>query len=207
MGEKTAFQPLTRGDKLSVIIYRAGIALTTLLLCLGAYLFMRNYGSGEWERLADSPPGYGVTVYVILLYVSVGMSVFSIHLYVGRFKRYLKRLYYLSLVALIVLLLRGRGDLGPVVFAAPEGPLFLLPLSGCIGFITAKEAFCFRLNEGYLLALLMPLYLISLSLRVVTPGGAALGLVLLAGLMAVFALRKVPMPMHYDIGDKSAYQP
>jgi uncharacterized integral membrane protein len=35
---------------------------------------------------------------------------------------------------------------------------------------------------------------------------ASVGLVLIASLLVLFTLRKVFMPIAYDIGDKSAYQ-
>ncbi|NOZ25812.1 MAG: hypothetical protein GXO94_06970 [Nitrospirae bacterium] len=207
MGDKTVFQPLSRKDRISVIIYRTGIVLSAILLVLGAVLLMRYYAASGWRRPDSYAAGYGVTAYIVSLYVSVGMSVFSIHLYVARFRRFLKRLYYAALAALLVLLAAGKGDAGAVLLGTTYGPLFLIPLAGCLGFITAKEAFCFRLNEGYLLAVIMPAYIVLLSAGVLSPGPAAAGLFLIAGLMVLFTFRKVPMPLHYDIGDKSAYEP
>lgn len=207
MGEKTVFQPLSSKERMSVILYRTGILLSAILLSLGAFLFIKDYAGGDWQKPGSSMPGYGVTLYILSLYLAVGMSVFFIHLYVAKFRKFLKRLYYISLVALLILLVIGKGDIGSVIFGTGYGPLFLLPLSGCLGFITAKEAFCFRLNEGYLLAIIMPIYILILSVRGISPRGAAFGLILIAGLMVLFTIRKVPMSMHYDIGDKSAYEP
>ncbi|MEC4686330.1 MAG: DUF2301 domain-containing membrane protein [Nitrospirota bacterium] len=207
MGEKTVFQPLSSKDRRSVILYRTGIVLSAILLVLGAFLFIRDYAGGDWQKPGSSLRGYGVTFYILALYLAVGMSVFFIHLYIAKFRKFLKRLYYVSLAALLIPLVAGNGDIGSVIFGTGYGPLFLLPLSGCLGFITAKEAFCFRLNEGYLLAIIMPIYILLLSVRVMSPRGAAFGLILIAGLMVLFTIRKVPMPMHFDIGDKSAYEP
>ena len=81
-----------------------------------------------------------------------------------------------------------------------------MPLAGCLGFVTAKEAFCFKLFEGYLLALIMPFYLLLVSVGSLSGRGASLGLALIAVMLAVFTVRKVTMPLAYDIGDKSAYQ-
>jgi uncharacterized integral membrane protein len=207
MGEKTVFQPLSSKDRTSVILYRTGILLSAILLSLGAFLFIKDYAGVNWQKPASSWPGYGVTFYILSLYLAVGMSVFFIHLYVAKFRKFLKGLYYVSLVALLIPLVIAKGDIGSVIFGTGYGPLFLLPLSGCLGFITAKEAFCFRLNEGYLLAIIMPIYILLLSVRGISPRGAAFGLILIAALMVFFTLRKVPMPKHYDIGDKSAYEP
>ncbi len=207
MGEKTVFQPLSSKERMSVILYRTGILLSAILLSLGAFLFIKDYAGADWRKPGSSMPGYGVTFYILSLYLAVGMSVFFIHLYVAKFRIFLKRLYYVSLAALLILLVIGKGDTGSVIFGTGYGALLLLPLSGCLGFITAKEAFCFRLNEGYLLAIIMPIYLVLFSVRGISPRGAAFGLILIAGLMVLFTIRKVPMSMHYDIGDKSAYEP
>ncbi len=85
--------------------------------------------------------------------------------------------------------------------ARPYGPLLLLPLSGCLGFIAAKEAFCFRLVEGYMLALIMPLYLVVLAVHGLTVKRASYGLILIAAMLVFFTFRKVFMPLHFDIGE------
>jgi uncharacterized integral membrane protein len=71
--------------------------------------------------------------------------------------------------------------------------------------VTAKEAFCFQLFEGYLLTMIMPIYLLLVSGGIFAERGASSGLVLIAVMLAVFTLRKAFMPLAYDIGDKSAY--
>lgn len=195
VGEQYPYQPLTKGDRVSVLLYRAGIVLSAFTLLAGAF------------GLSQLPGGYTsgleYTVLLLLLYASVGLSVFFIHLYVSAYHRALKGLYYLSLLALAVLLIAGKGDAAGAVADKSYGPLLLVPLSGCLGFVTAKEAFCFRLLEGYLLTLLMPVYL--LLLVGMSPAAASLGLFIIAGLMLFFTMRKVFQPLHYDIGDKSAY--
>jgi len=51
----------------------------------------------------------------------------------------------------------------------------------------------------------MPLYLLLFSVRMISFEGAAYGLLLIAFMLLFFTFRKVFMPIHYDIGDKSAY--
>ena len=111
----------------------------------------------------------------------------------------------MSVAALVILLIVGKGNMLGVVANKPYGPLLLIPLSLCLGFIAAKEAFCFKLTEGYLLAFIMPLYLFLFSARMISFEGAAYGLLLIAFMLLFFTLRKVFMPIHYDIGNKSAY--
>jgi uncharacterized integral membrane protein len=95
----------------------------------------------------------------------------------------------------------------PLFRVPPYGAMLLLPLALCLGFVAAKEAFCFRLIEGYILAFLMPAYVFFYSVGALDPKSAAYGFIFIAALLVFFMFRKVFMPLHYDIGDKSAYQP
>ena len=200
MGEQQIFQPLTKEDKVTVVIYRVGIVLSAIIISLAAYM-MLNY----LKHTPDASISLKFNILLISLYISVGLSVFFIHLYISKFKRTLKKLYYISVAALVILLIVGKGNLLGVVVNKPYGPLLLIPLSLCLGFIAAKEAFCFKLTEGYLLALIMPLYLLLFSVRMLSFEGAAYGLLLIAFMLLFFTFRKVFMPLHFDIGDKSAY--
>jgi len=201
MGEKQAFQPLTREDRITVVLYRAGIVLSAITMSALAY-FLVSATSGH----APADGSWSADLLAFGLYASVGLSVFFIHLYIGKFHTFLKNLFYISLGCLAMLLFLGKGSLSGGLSQVPSRMLLLLPLSGCLGFVTAKEAFCFRLFEGYLLAMIMPIYLLLVSGGVVMGRGASYGLVLIAALLVIFTLRKVFMPLAYDIGDKSAYR-
>jgi uncharacterized integral membrane protein len=201
MGEKQVFQPLTREDKITVVVYRAGIVLSAVVMSILAYLFAMTTSSTSTTSL-----GALTEILAYGLHVTVGMSVFFIHLYIGRFKTYLKNLFFISLACLVALLYLGNGSLSSALAHEPSSALLLLPLSGCLGFVTAKEAFCFKLIEGYLLAMIMPIYLLLVSSNTLSSRSASNGLVLIAVLLVIFTLRKAFMPIAYDIGDKSAYQ-
>jgi uncharacterized integral membrane protein len=201
MGEKLVFQPLTREDKITVVLYRAGIMMSTTVIVGLSYLLMTVSENTDTALISLSGD---ILAYV--LYVSVGMSVFFIHLYVGKIKQYLKNLFFISLGCLALLLYLGKGSVAGALVQVPYSPLLLLPISGCLGFVTAKEAFCFKLFEGYLLAMIMPLYLLLVANHSLTGHGVSYGLVLIAVMLVIFTLRKVIMPIAYDIGDKSAYQ-
>lgn len=200
MGSTQVFQPLTREDTLSVLLYRTGIVLSAIIISVLAFLAAASSDSGR------TISGLSGDFLIYGLYASIGTSVFFIHLYIGKIKVYLKNLYFLSLGGLAALLFIGKGVLSSALLQEPYSLLLLLPLSGCLGFVTAKEAFCFQLFEGYLLAMIMPIYLLLVSSGSLSGRGPAYGLVLIAVLLAVFTVRKVRMPLAYDIGDKSAYQ-
>ncbi len=200
MSEQKLFQPLTREDRITVILYRIGIVLSALIISFAAYVLFRA-ASYQNEALIS----VRLNILLIALHVAIGLSVFFIHLYVSKFKKMLKNLYYISLLCLAVLFITGKGNAANVLAHEFYGPLLLIPISGCLGFITAKEAFCFKLMEGYLIALVMPLYLLLFSIKAITPAGASYGLLLISAMLIFFTFRKVFMPLHYDIGDKSAY--
>jgi uncharacterized integral membrane protein len=200
MGSQQVFQPLTREDRITVVLYRAGIVASAIIISGLAYLAASSLPSGT----AVISPLADMLAYA--LYASVGTSVLFIHLYVGKFKTFLKNLFFIGLACLAALLFIGKGSLSGALLREPYSALLLLPLSGCLGFVTAKEAFCFQLFEGYLLAMIMPFYLLLVAVGALSGRGAFYGLALIAALLAIFTLRKVVMPIAYDIGDKSAYQ-
>lgn len=201
MGEQVLYQPLTRWDKITVALYRSGIVLSTLVICIFAYMLYHS------NQFATHPlVTIAFNVLLAVLFVSVGISVFFIHLYVSRFHQTLKRLYYLALICLGGLYYFSGGDTLGIIANKPYGPLLLIPMSFCLGFITAKEAFCFRLMEGYIIALLMPFFLVVYATGQFPVKSAGYSLIMIALLLVFFNLRKVFMPIHYDIGDKSAYQ-
>jgi uncharacterized integral membrane protein len=207
MGDINHFQPLTREDRITVILYRTGIFISTLILGVSAFLLIRllQYNDQAFPFISS---GLVLNIMLLILYFSVGLSVFFIHLYIGKFYSVLKKIYYAAVVCLAVLFLIGHGNpVVPLFSVPPYGALLLFPLSLCLGFVTAKEAFCFKLLEGYILAFLMPAYVFFYGVGALNPKSAAVGLILIAALLILFMVRKIFMPLHFDIGDKSAYQP
>jgi uncharacterized integral membrane protein len=208
MGETEFFQPLTKEDKITVILYRIGIVLSTFGIALAAFLAVKTVLSPDMLDIPLISSGFAANVVILSLYFSVGLSVFFIHLYVGKFYRLLKNIYYSAIICLGALFILGKGSPASMFFQeTPFGALLLIPLSLCLGFVTAKEAFCFKLLEGYLLAMIMPAYLFVYGTGLLDHTRAAFGLAFIAVMLVFFMFRKVFMPLHFDIGDKSAYQP
>jgi uncharacterized integral membrane protein len=208
MGDTTYFQSLTKEDRITVILYRTGIFLSAMIISVFAFVIFKGLQSDETQVFPFIISGLSLNILLLILYFSVGLSVFFIHLYIGKFYRVLKKIYYLAVVCLAVLFFIGNGNpVVPLFRVPPYGALLLFPLSLCLGFVTAKEAFCFRLIEGYILAILMPAYVFFYSVGAFRGKGAAYGFILIAAMLVFFMFRKIFMPVHYDIGDKSAYQP
>jgi len=208
MGERSYYQPLTREDKITVILYRVGIFLSTVTICISAVLAVLGLTDPDVINYPVVYSGLAVDILLLILYFSIGLSVFFIHLYVGRFHRVLKKIYYAALLCLVVLFYVGNGNPAAALFGShPSSGLLLIPVFLCLGFITAKEAFCFQLIEGYVLALVMPAYIFFCSVGILNQRSATYGLALIAAMLLIFMLRKIFQPVHFDIGDKSAYQP
>lgn len=204
MGDYQQFQPLTKEDKITTVLYRTGIFLSSVLMAIAGFIAI----SPDMRDLPLIYSGLAANIIILSLYFSIGLSVFFIHLYVGKFHRILKNIYYLSIFCLALLFLLGKGSPASTLFrVTPAAALLLIPLSLCLGFITAKEAFCFKLIEGYLLGMIMPAYLFLYGIGLLDQKSAAFGLALIAAMLVFFMFRKVFMPLHCDIGDKSAYQP
>ncbi len=208
MGERIHYQPLTKEDKITVVLYRTGIFVSTIIVCISAVLAVLglvNPGVLDYQTISS---GFAADILLLILYFSTGLSVFFIHLYVGKFHRILKKIYYLAVLCLAVLFFAGKGNPAVLLLGRPAyGALLLIPISLCLGFVTAKEAFCFQLIEGYILACLMPAYLFFYSIGILPARTAVYGLAVIASLLVFFMLRKTFMPLDFDIGDKSAYQP
>jgi uncharacterized integral membrane protein len=208
MGERSYYQPLTREDKITVILYRAGIFLSTVTICISAVLVVMGLTNPDVLNYPVISSGLAIDVLLLILYFGAGLSVFFIHLYVGKFHRILKKIYYVAVLCLAVLFFIGKGNPAVPLLGSPAyGALLLIPISLCLGFVTAKEAFCFQLLEGYILAFLMPAYIFFYSIGTLPLRTAIYGLALIAALLLLFMFRKIFMPLDFDIGDKSAYQP
>jgi len=208
MGDTNLFQPLTKEDKITVVLYRAGLLLSMLIISISAFIVFRSLQSDDTQAFPFIISGLSLNILLLALYFCIGLSVFFIHLYIGKFYRVLKKIYYIAVLCLAVLFFIGHGNpVMPLFRVPPHNALLLIPLSLCLGFVTAKEAFCFRLIEGYFLAVMMPAYVFFYAVGALSGKSAAYVFIFIAAMLAFFTLRKAFMPLHYDIGDKSAYQP
>ncbi len=198
MDEKYFLHELTKEDRVSVILYRAGIWFTGIGMLIASILMLLSSGKTDFENIASS-------LIIYSIYIFTGISVVNIHLYIGRLKRILKGIYYIAIAFLIILIFTGSGNPLVPLTTTPFGGLFLLPLSLCIAFIGAKEAYCFNLVEGFMIALFLPLYV--LLFYTISQDIRTYGLMALSALVIFLAIRKSVMPLSFDIGDKSKYIP
>ena len=196
---------LTQFDKISIVLYRLGISLMSISMVSGALFFLFSQKPILLEHRF-------ISIVFVLFLVSVGMSSFFLHLYVRSILRFIQSSFLISLI--VVLTIQWTQDQSYLLSLAQEKGLigkistlgfgFLLLASSAIA---AKEAFCFKLKEGYIYAFLTMglffplLFFIPQNLKLI------LTIYIINALMlSLLAIRKLSMPLHYDIGDKSKYQ-
>ncbi len=207
MGDPNVKAELTAFDRVSVALYRSGIVVASLCMIFGLYYFYTLTLEGHPSFLLQS----GVPEIIFwTFFVSVGISLSFLHLYSSQILRVVQGFFAISALILISLVATSSDPIPASIITgtgsnAKLGTIgigFLLAGYGAIG---AKEAYCFKLYEGYLYAILsfflVIIHLLGPSLKV------ELGLfTVITLLVVVFTIRKLRLPLHYDIGDKSHYQ-
>ncbi len=198
-------QPLTFTDRVSVVLYRTGMVLFGLLVLAGGIAMVLSLDKMTWKDISfrDRPVHI---IYFLCLYASTGISVATIHLYARRFRKLVRFLYLTALAGGVALFVISGGAPAGFVLKNPIGPVLVLPLAGTAGFIAMKEAFCFRLVEGYLLAIILPVVVLVMMLRTFSPSLTGAIIVFVGFLFLYLAWHKIRMPIAYDIGDKSLYE-
>ena len=191
-------QPLTLYDRVSVLLYRAGLAMAAAGIVMGY--------SVVWYRteLTDEGRQMG-TCLLLLTAVGISFGVGFLHLYAATIRRALRWLWAAAAVGLVGVVLSG-GDPVAFYFGRGYGTILGGLWIACYAVLCVKEAFCFRLYEGYAFAALAPVVIVAQLFAMGTPALRMAGWGLLAGLATLFTLRKLPQPLYFDIGDKSRYQ-
>ncbi|MBI1865292.1 MAG: hypothetical protein HYR98_06135 [Nitrospirae bacterium] len=197
MGEKVPFQELTLQDRFEVAVYRIGVGIAIAATAFGAALLHRPDLASP--SLVSSTLG---------LFVGGNLAAaLFIHLYARPIRLFVRSLGFVSgalLLASLLIASRQGGHLWETLLSSGIGTLTLASFGFILAFVGVKEAFCFRLNEGYLAGIVIPL--IPLLHAAGAPFSVIRALVTVAaGLLLLFAARKLFQPMHYDIGDKTKY--
>lgn len=180
-------------DRLTVALYRSGLALSALAIAgLAA-----SYGL----RAALLPPPWWVgPLLMVLAGTAIAVSAANLHLYDKRIRWLLQVAAPLGLAVQAVAL--ALPDTWWIAWPAQTAGLGLgfVTLSG----LALKERFCFRIFGLRAVPLFLALGLVPILIdwplaAPFTLGPAALVLLWLAG-------AKWTQPLHFDIGDRSAYQ-
>src|ERR687885_2951618 len=185
------------GDRMGVIIYRSGLLGAALSFALGSGLVL---------FLGDTPTVLSMlTPLYALFWLSLGVSLVTIHIYLLPLHRLLQIFWGIGGVASMALALSTRQPFALFVYNHPTAIL-------CVGFTFAaltgiyfKEAFCFNRFETKFLTPLVPILLLGHLAGVLPTAWEQSFLAIWAVLFMVFALRKLVQPIPADIGDKSVF--
>jgi len=197
MGEKAPFQELTLQDRFEVAVYRIGVGLAIAATVTGAVLL---------HRPDSASPGIVSGTLGLFVGGNLAAALF-IHLYARPVRIFIRTLGIVSgalLLAALSAASQQERHVWEVLLSTGLGTLTLASFGLILAFVGVKEAFCFRLNEGYLAGIVIPL--IPLLHATGAPLSAIrAALTVTAGLLLLFAVRKLFQPMHYDVGDKTKY--
>lgn len=186
---------ITADDRREVLIYRAGLVTAAACFVLGVGLVL-------WQ-------GDRVLGLISLLYglfcLSLGVSLWTIHIYMKPLHRALQIFWAIGVVASLVV---AHGSPDPFTLTVYQQPLTILGVGFVFAALTGiffKEAFCFNRLETKFLTLIVPVLLLG-HLFAWLPRSLEVGLLVAwAGFFAIFAIRKAIQPIPPDIGDKSVF--
>ena len=181
MADPQIQEKLDAVDKLTIILYRLGMLLTGVALVL---LAIQQIYYPLWFK-----HGLITLSFACLLQAS------SLHIYNKQIRWLLVNASWMGVW--LVALSFALSGLWAAYLAL--GALFIT-LSG----LAYKESFCFSLS---LLKMLPLVFIVSWILLIGSqPHWAATGLIIAAILYFYMAWKKIQMPLHYDLGDRTKYE-
>jgi uncharacterized integral membrane protein len=188
---------ITEGDRKGVIIYRSGLLVAALCFVLGSGLVLSAENTST--VFAVLTPLYA------LFWLSLGVSLLTIHIYLLPLHRLLQAFWGIGGIASIAIACSTSEPLALFVY---NHPLTILGVGFTFAALTGiyfKEAFCFNRLETKFLTPLVPILLVGHMAGVLPKDWEAILLVIWAVLFMVFAIRKIVQPIPPDIGDKSVF--
>ena len=218
MGDTNINTSLSTADKISVVLYRGGIVLATICLIYGAYFYISMLiafkdlvnGFSFYNSKNNVPQ-----IIFWLFFASVGLSIFTLHLYNKQILKVIRSFYVIAVIIFIILALtkfsKHLAFFITYLFNDWTGTMGLGFLLAAFSGIGAKEAFCFKLYEGYLFGILNFILFLIHFICVLANSSKSLLIIkviifcIITLLVIIFTIRKLRLPIHYDIGDKTKY--
>ena len=188
---------ITQGDRLGVIVYRAGLALAALSFATGTYLILSQGGTPAVLQ--------ALTALFGIFSLGLAVSLVTIHIYLLPLHRLLQIFWLIGTAAAVILVWQSSEPLALLVF---NRPVTLWGIGFSFAALTGiyfKEAFCFNRLETRFLTPLVPLLLLGHMAGILPQTGEQVLLAIWAILFMIFVLRKVVQPIPPDIGDKSVF--
>lgn len=203
LGEPPVYQgqfgefTINQADRRGVMVYRGGLLVAALCFAIGVGLVL---ATGPMPAILP-----WLTPLYTLFCLALGVSLWTIHIYLVPLHRALQGFWAIGVVAAFWV-----GHLQPAAFALTvyQQPLSILGIGFTFAALTGiyfKEAFCFNRLETKLLTPIVPLLLLGHLVGWLPVAVERNLLAAWALLFLVFALRKLVQPMPDDIGDKSVF--
>lgn len=180
-------------DRQGVRVYRSGLAIAAVSFAIATVLVF----------LQGSP--LLITALYWVLWTALGVSLWTIHIYLAPLHRTLQAFWAIGGIASAVISLQTPEPLALYVY---HHAIALLGVGFTFAALTGiffKEAFCFNRFETKLLTLIVPGLLLGHLFGWLPTQWAQMLLAGWAVLFLVFAIRKVIQPIPPDIGDKSVF--
>lgn len=184
---------ITASDRTEVIIYRAGLMVAALSFAIGSALV-----------LLGSPVVQALTPLFFCFCLALGVSLFTIHIYLAVLHRILQVFWAIGSITALVLP-QSQGELALTIYNHPAALFGVGFIFAALTGIYFKEAFCFNRLETKLLMPLVPILLLGHMLGILPLQWERVMLGSWAVLFVVFAIRKAVQPIPPDIGDKSVF--
>ncbi|WP_022940581.1 DUF2301 domain-containing membrane protein [Psychromonas hadalis] len=172
---------LDKLDKVSIILYRTGMVVTGLGLFT---LALQQMFYPHWFKRV-----------LIVLALGALLQASSLHIYSKVVRWFLVNASWFGLWMLTVAFITTGAWTSYLSLGA-----FIITFSG----LAYKESFCFSLT---ILKAIPILLIISWLLIILSLNQLATGTLLLSSLLYLYmAWRKINMPLHFDLGDRSKYE-
>jgi uncharacterized integral membrane protein len=189
---------ITAADRRGVVLYRTGLALAALAFAGGTGL---GLALPENQTVV-----YSLSGLYTLFWLSLGLSLATIHIYLIPLHRLLQGFWLVGGLASLAVAHYGEGPFIATVVTSPQTLLGVGFTFAALTGIFFKEAFCFDRLETKLLTPMVPLLLLGHLFNLLPLAVEQALLSLWAVLFLVFALRKALQPLVPDIGDKSVFE-
>ncbi|MFB2898766.1 DUF2301 domain-containing membrane protein [Aerosakkonemataceae cyanobacterium BLCC-F50] len=189
---------ITQSDRTGVIIYRASLIIAALSFATATWLVITQI---------DNPITLNaVTLLYATFCLALGVSLYTIHIYMAELHRALQIFWGIGVFSSIVLAIQSKQPLALYIYEHPFTILGVGFLFAALTGIYFKEAFCFNRLETKVLTPIVPLLLVGHLFSLIPTDIEQVLVAIWAVLFVVFAGRKILQEIPQDIGDKSVFE-
>lgn len=185
---------IDRSDRISVIIYRTGLAVAALSFAMGSAIALL-----QPDSISLLQPLF------FCFSLGLGVSLLTIHIYLAVLHRVLQVFWAIGTAAGVFWAISSNAPLAVTIYEQPVALFGVGFIFAALTGIYFKEAFCFHRLETKVLTFLVPVLLLGHLLGIFPQQLEQIMLASWTTLFCVFALRKVIQPIPPDIGDKSVF--